>query len=242
MHGMETEPLQYNKERCIEIQEQETLSFRDLLSWSCAMKDTKQLDPDITNKILDISYCLSALNVNTSLIQTLESHYGISYLQYYCLDNNQKKALLYISSCIQQAIQANETFVLEAEEFDNQSSEKIYEHVLSLPIRIRKKIAGKDGNSVFVKNIIPSTNSCLVVKGKKFNAINIGDAALRLGATISLFVLCFCPGPLELDHLKTVGKVLVVASGAGMGIIFGRLFSTAGGFSQPKPLLLEDEI
>jgi len=166
-----SEKLYDRKYPCFNMHDDRELSsFGDILSWSGAMRDANKLLPDVTNKVLDICYCLSVCNTDPQLLDIISKHYDIPRVQYHCLGNNQKQALMYIGSCIQEAVKEGDIFCLKAEGFGNYSSNKIYEHIYGMPLRIKEKIAAKDGNCIFVKTKDPSFfNVCM---GQGIDRIN----------------------------------------------------------------------
>ena len=154
---------------CFNGKEKELSSFRDILSWAHAMKDTP-LVADVTDNVLCISYCLSVAHSDPVLVGIVSKHYNIPSFKYYCLDNKHKKTLMHIGLGIQEAVQAQERFYLKAEGIDKQSSKKIYEHMIDLPISIKKNIVAIDGNCIFVQKKNPSLYNIYLGQGAQRTA------------------------------------------------------------------------
>jgi len=187
-----SEKLQDRTYPCFSMHDdQDFSSFGDILSWSDAMRDAKKLVPDVTNKVLDICYCLSVCNTDPQMLDIISQRYNIPRIQYHCLGNNHKQALKYIGSCIQEAAKEGEVFCLKAEGVGKYSSQKIYEHIYSMPLEIRKKIAAKDGNCIFVRTKEPSFfNVCMGQGNGRGNNLDYFSDRVAYSSYFITQVLC----------------------------------------------------
>lgn len=121
-----------------EEDDNETISFRDLLLWSSSIKTTGVLPSDVVNYIMLLYYYISEHNLIGK--EQILKHLKVDFLQFHCINNDQQKALLHTALLMEKSVKENKQFILMIQGLDHRSTQRMYNAIKTLPKEFKENI------------------------------------------------------------------------------------------------------